>query len=169
MREIDFFFYILYIIDSMKRLMFGLLVIVTVVGSAGCIREASDTGSSGSVSGYTTKDVQGGRVSELKKEDSVVGTGDEAISGKEVTVQYVGTLTDGTKFDSSVDHGKPFTFTLGSGQVIKGWDQGVLGMKVGGKRKLTIPSELGYGARGAGGVIPPNATLVFEIELLGVK
>jgi peptidylprolyl isomerase/FKBP-type peptidyl-prolyl cis-trans isomerase FkpA len=106
---------------------------------------------------------------ELKIEDLVVGTGTEAVSGKSVTVHYTGTLTDGTKFDSSKDRGEPFTFNLGAGEVIKGWDQGVVGMKVGGKRKLTIPSELGYGTQGAGGVIPPNATLIFEIELLGVK
>jgi len=97
-----------------------------------------------------------------------VGTGDEAKSGQTVHVHYTGWLTDGTKFDSSVDRGKPFSFRLGAGMVIKGWDQGVAGMKVGGKRKLTIPPELGYGQRGAGGVIPPGATLVFDVELLSV-
>ena len=106
---------------------------------------------------------------ELQIEDKTVGTGDEAVAGKNVTVHYTGWLTDGTKFDSSKDHGQPFTFQLGAGQVIKGWDQGVLGMKVGGTRKLTIPPSLGYGANGAGGTIPPNATLVFEVELLGVN
>ncbi|MCP3059179.1 FKBP-type peptidyl-prolyl cis-trans isomerase [Myxococcus sp. K38C18041901] len=105
----------------------------------------------------------------LKVEDSKVGTGAEATAGKSVTVHYVGTLTDGKKFDSSRDRGQGFTFRLGAGQVIQGWDQGVAGMKVGGVRKLTIPPELGYGARGAGGVIPPNATLVFEVELLDVR
>ena len=105
----------------------------------------------------------------LNIEDLKVGNGAEATSGKRVEVHYTGWLTSGQKFDSSVDRGKPFTFQLGAGQVIKGWDQGVAGMKVGGKRKLTIPPDLGYGARGAGGVIPPNATLVFEVELLGVK
>lgn len=108
-------------------------------------------------------------VTELKIEDMKKGTGAEATSGKSVSVHYTGWLTDGKKFDSSVDRGQPFEFTLGAGQVIKGWDQGVAGMKVGGKRKLTIPPTLGYGERGAGGAIPPNATLVFDVELLGVK
>lgn len=106
---------------------------------------------------------------ELKIEDIVVGTGDEAVIGKKVTVNYSGTLIDGTKFDSSYDRGVPFSFTLGMGEVIKGWDEGFAGMKIGGKRKLTIPPELGYGATGAGGVIPPNATLIFEVELLKVE
>ena len=96
------------------------------------------------------------------------GTGPEAKAGAQVRVHYTGWLTDGKKFDSSKDRGDPFSFKLGGGQVIKGWDEGVAGMKVGGVRKLTIPPTLGYGARGAGGVIPPNATLVFEVELLGV-
>src|SRR5262245_52589719 len=106
---------------------------------------------------------------ELQIQDLRPGTGAEATAGKTVSVHYTGTLTDGKKFDSSHDRGKPFNFKLGAGQVIKGWDQGVAGMKIGGLRKLTIPPELGYGARGAGGVIPPNATLIFEVELLGVQ
>src|SRR5213083_666661 len=106
---------------------------------------------------------------ELEIENLKVGDGAEAVAGKVVSVHYTGWLLNGTKFDSSVDRGQPFQFTLGAGQVIQGWDKGVDGMKVGGKRKLTIPSEMGYGARGAGGVIPPNATLVFEVELLGVR
>ena len=104
----------------------------------------------------------------LVYEELVVGDGAEAAHGQKVTVHYTGWLTDGTKFDSSKDRDDPFSFGLGHGQVIKGWDEGVMGMKVGGKRKLTIPPELGYGARGAGGVIPPNATLVFEVEVLAV-
>ena len=105
----------------------------------------------------------------LKYIDEKVGTGASPTAGKKVTVHYTGTLVDGKKFDSSVDRGQPFQFVIGVGQVIKGWDEGVLTMKVGGKRKLIIPAELGYGARGAGGVIPPNAELHFDVELLGVE
>lgn len=105
----------------------------------------------------------------LQIEDLSPGTGTEATEGRTVSVHYTGALTNGEKFDSSLDRGRPFEFTLGAGRVIKGWDQGVRGMKVGGKRKLTIPPELGYGARGFPPVIPANSTLVFEIELLGVK
>jgi FKBP-type peptidyl-prolyl cis-trans isomerase FkpA len=115
-------------------------------------------------------------ITTLQKNDTVVGTGAEATAGKSVTVHYTGWLYNesaqdhkGTKFDSSVDRKEPFDFNLGAGMVIQGWDQGVAGMKVGGKRTLTIPPAMGYGARGAGGVIPPNATLVFDVELLGVK
>jgi FKBP-type peptidyl-prolyl cis-trans isomerase FkpA len=115
-------------------------------------------------------------VTELEITDHVVGKGSEAIAGTNVTVHYTGWLYDpnkpeghGTKFDSSVDRGEPFTFLLGGGQVIRGWDDGVLGMKEGGKRTLIIPSSLGYGSHGAGGVIPPYATLVFDVELLSVK
>jgi FKBP-type peptidyl-prolyl cis-trans isomerase FkpA len=102
-------------------------------------------------------------------EDLTVGEGAKAERGHSVSVHYTGWLTNGSKFDSSVDRGEPFEFTLGIGQVIRGWDEGVQGMLIGGKRKLTIPPDLGYGEYGAGGVIPPNATLVFEVELLGVR
>lgn len=106
---------------------------------------------------------------ELKIKDLVVGDGQEASVDQKVSVHYTGWLMDGTKFDSSLDRNKPFEFTLGAGQVIPGWDQGVQGMRIGGKRELVIPSDLAYGARGAGGVIPPNATLRFEVELLDVS
>ncbi|MDE2600594.1 MAG: FKBP-type peptidyl-prolyl cis-trans isomerase [Rhodocyclaceae bacterium] len=102
-------------------------------------------------------------------EELVEGSGATAAAGQTVSVHYTGWLTDGTKFDSSKDRNEPFEFPLGKGWVIRGWDEGVQGMKIGGTRKLTIPAELGYGARGAGGVIPPNATLVFEVELLELR
>ena len=108
-------------------------------------------------------------MSELEIEDKIVGDGEEAVAGQTVEVHYTGWLTDGTKFDSSHDRNDTFSFKLGGGQVIAGWDQGVAGMKIGGSRKLTIPSDLGYGERGAGGVIPPNATLVFKVELIGLS
>jgi len=104
----------------------------------------------------------------LQYDDLTVGAGAVARAGQYVTVHYTGWLTNGRKFDSSLDRGDPFGFNLGRGQVIAGWDEGVQGMQVGGKRKLTIPPELGYGQFGAGGVIPPNATLVFAVELLAV-
>jgi FKBP-type peptidyl-prolyl cis-trans isomerase FkpA len=115
-------------------------------------------------------------ITNLQIVDTKMGAGNEAARGKQVTVHYTGWLYDeaaadhhGRKFDSSRDRSEPFSFSLGAGMVIQGWDQGVAGMKVGGQRTLVIPSSLGYGARGAGGVIPPNATLVFDVELLGVK
>ncbi len=115
-------------------------------------------------------------MSEFIKTDTKLGTGAEAIAGHDISVHYTGWLFDanaadhkGKKFDSSRDRGQPFDFPLGAGHVIKGWDQGFAGMKVGGQRTLTIPANMGYGARGAGGVIPPNATLIFDVELLGVR
>ncbi len=105
----------------------------------------------------------------LKYEDTIQGDGDVAEAGQNVSVHYTGWLTTGSKFDSSVDRNEPFSFVLGRGMVIRGWDEGVQGMQVGGKRKLTIPPHLGYGAAGASGVIPPNATLIFDVELLAVN
>jgi FKBP-type peptidyl-prolyl cis-trans isomerase FkpA len=118
----------------------------------------------------------GGSVAELERIDIVAGSGTVATSGSDVSVHYTGWLYDenapqqrGMKFDSSVDRGQPYTFLLGAGQVIRGWDEGVAGMKVGGKRTLKIPADLGYGSNGAGGVIPPGASLVFDVELVDVK
>src|ERR1700730_13344682 len=128
-------------------------------------RAQTDTSSPTKVTGKPKSTSSG-----LQYWDITVGTGATANAGKTVTVHYTGWLDKGgKKFDSSVDRGQPFMFQLGAGQVIKGWDEGVSGMKVGGKRQLRIPPELGYRARGAGGVIPPNATLIFDVELLAIK
>lgn len=156
---------------------FGLLVLVVAIffiwkNNQGFSEiKQSQAGASATAIRESTEGLDGNKadMQDLKIEDIKVGTGDVAASGKKVTVNYLGTLTDGTKFDSSYDRGVPFSFNLGASEVIRGWDLGVSGMKVGGKRKLTIPAELGYGTRGAGADIPPNATLVFEVELLKVE
>jgi FKBP-type peptidyl-prolyl cis-trans isomerase len=140
-----------------------------IAGTALCVLPlaglalASD-GNSAAGGSEWKKSASGLEIQEIK-----VGDGAEAKAGTTVEVHYTGWLVNGTKFDSSVDRGKPFSFRLGAGEVIQGWDEGVAGMKVGGNRKLRIPPEMGYGARGAGGVIPGNATLLFDVELLGVR
>jgi FKBP-type peptidyl-prolyl cis-trans isomerase len=141
-----------------------LFLILGLFALAGCSSPPGATQSQpgGSATEFTMNDG-------LKYTDEQVGTGAVATSGRTAVVHYTGWLLDGTKFDSSVDRNQPFSFPLGAGQVIKGWDEGVQGMKVGGKRTLIIPPALGYGARGAGNVIPPNATLKFEVQLLDVK
>lgn len=148
---------------SMKRNAW-VAALVLALAMAGCQKD--EAGADGSQAEKGSTDVAS---SNLKIEDLQVGSGDSPKPGDVVSVHYTGWLENGTKFDSSVDRGEPFEFVIGQGQVIRGWDEGVMTMKEGGKRKLTIPSELGYGARGAGGVIPPNATLIFEVELLDVK
>ena len=142
----------------------GAAVVAALV--AACAQSQAPSGGGGSsASGGQDVTIASG----LKFTDTKVGTGAEAKAGQTAVVHYTGYLTNGTKFDSSKDRGQPFSFPLGGGRVIKGWDEGVQGMKVGGTRTLLIPPQLGYGARGAGGVIPPNATLVFEVELLDLK
>lgn len=152
--------------SAIKKTSLGLMLLLAI---AGC--QAQSNSSNAKETAQMTANV-----TELKKIDTVVGDGREAEIGFNVTVHYTGWLYDaskedhkGKKFDSSLDRNSPFNFFLGGGQVIQGWDEGVQGMKAGGKRTLIIPSEMGYGARGAGGVIPPNAVLVFDVELLGVK
>jgi len=147
-----------------QRFVALLIALAVLVVASGC-GNADKSSSSGptKVSGQPNTTASG-----LQYWDLVVGTGAPASAGSQVRVHYTGWLTNGEKFDSSVDRGQPFSFPLGEGQVIKGWDEGVAGMKVGGKRQLRIPPELGYGASGAGGVIPPNATLIFDVELIDV-
>jgi FKBP-type peptidyl-prolyl cis-trans isomerase len=152
---------------SLKSLFIAVMAITL---TSACTKKADQPAQTETTQSASAPATEQTATSETKVEsvDSVVGKGAEAVSGKSVTVHYTGTLKDGTKFDSSVDRKEPFTFSLGAGQVIKGWDQGVVGMKVGGKRKLTIPAELAYGAN-AVGAIPANSTLIFDIELLEVK
>lgn len=155
-----------------KSTIIGIIVFILVVGAASLfIFNIFPTGQTKSEPAIeqSMNTTQPSPSADLKIEDIVVGTGAEAKSGDTVTVHYTGTLTDGKKFDSSVDRNEPFTTQIGVGGVIQGWDQGIPGMKVGGKRKLTIPPELGYGEQGAGADIPPNSTLIFEVELLDVK
>jgi FKBP-type peptidyl-prolyl cis-trans isomerase len=150
-----------------KPVFVAIVVVCAVLAVAsGCGSKSNTAAGPGptKVSGPPTTTASG-----LQYWDIVVGTGTTAVAGNLVSVHYTGWLTSGEKFDSSVDRGQPFSFPLGAGQVIKGWDEGVAGMKVGGKRQLRIPPELGYGAGGAGGVIPGNATLIFDVELLNVS
>jgi len=156
----------------MKKFLGVMILVILVLGLAGCsgddMKDASATNNAaGSSADEVTKDTK--EAKEMVIEDIVIGEGEEAVAGKLISVHYTGTLEDGTKFDSSVDRGIPFEFTLGAGQVIEGWDKGFDGMKVGGQRRLVIPPEMGYGEFGAGDVIPPNATLIFDVELIGVR
>jgi FKBP-type peptidyl-prolyl cis-trans isomerase FkpA len=144
------------------------------LGLGACQAESDPANAENTTAKETVKMAE--NITELQKIDTQVGTGREAEPGFNVTVHYTGWLYDptakdgkGKKFDSSLDRGQPFNFYLGGGQVIQGWDEGFAGMKIGGKRTLIIPSEMGYGARGAGGAIPPNANLIFDVELLAVK
>ncbi len=145
-------------------------LIVVIVGAVALLQASSKPKVAQATSTPASQASSSGSSDKLQITDEKVGTGDEAVAGKSVSVSYTGTLSDGTVFDSTAkDGGKPFTFTLGAGQVIKGWDEGVVGMKVGGVRKLVIPPDLAYGSQGAGSTIPPNATLTFEITLLSVQ
>jgi FKBP-type peptidyl-prolyl cis-trans isomerase len=143
--------------------------IIILAGVHYMTTKSKDVSSTSNTSTTNTTTMSETTIGGMKVVDEVVGTGDEAVTGSNVTVHYVGTLTNGTVFDASRNHGNDgFTFALGAGQVIKGWDEGVKGMKVGGKRKLTIPPEMAYGSRAIGNIIPANSTLVFEVELLKV-
>ncbi|MEI6222144.1 MAG: FKBP-type peptidyl-prolyl cis-trans isomerase [bacterium] len=149
----------------MKRFIGTLALVLGLLVLVGCVQ----TTGSETKTPSTTKEATVKPTADLQIEDIVVGTGASPVAGKKVTVHYTGTLTDGKKFDSSRDRNQPFSFVIGKGQVIEGWDIGVLSMKVGGRRKLTIPSELGYGKTGYPPVIPANATLIFDVELLSVE
>ena len=147
--------------NAQRFVLFPILLAVLTMTSG---QAQNDNSKPSKVDGEATKTASG-----LEYWDLKAGTGETAVKGQMVRVHYTGWLTDGKKFDSSVDRGEPFEFSLGAGEVIKGWDEGVAGMKVDGLRQLRIPPELGYGARGAGSAIPPNATLIFEVKLLGVS
>jgi FKBP-type peptidyl-prolyl cis-trans isomerase len=157
-----------------KNLIIGLVAVIVLIGGVYYFSQADEVAKtaggsstaalSSETNNQTNFDIQGMKIEILQQ-----GTGEAVKNGDKVTVNYVGTLEDGTKFDSSIDRGQPFVFTPGEGSVIKGWELGVVGMKVGEKRKLTIPPEMAYGSQGAGGVIPPNATLTFEIDLLAIN
>lgn len=146
-----------------------IVVALLILAGGGYLVWSAMSNSTATVAGLPDTSGTTTTASGLQIKDVTVGTGAEATPGSTVNVHYTGWLQNGTKFDSSVDRGEPLSFNLGQGGVIQGWDEGVAGMKVGGKRILVIPPELGYGAQGAGGVIPPNATLIFEVELLGVQ
>ncbi len=150
-----------------KSMLMASALMIAILAMTGCNADSKTS---------TKETAMTQNVTELIKKDTVLGEGREAEAGFNVTVHYTGWLYDpskadgkGTKFDSSLDRHEPFVFFLGGGQVIQGWDEGFAGMKVGGKRTLTIPPHMGYGVHGAGGVIPPNATLIFDVELLGIK
>ena len=157
---------------NQKRIhLFVLFALIALAGGCGGSEKSGGSNSSGGGAPASPAKVSGApttTASGLQYWDIVTGSGDTAVPGKPVSVHYTGWLTTGEKFDSSLDHGKPFVFTLGAGQVIPGWDEGVAGMKAGGKRQLRIPPALGYGDSGAGGTIPPKATLIFDVELLEV-
>ena len=150
-----------------RNMIIGIVVIAIILLGVFLFQQRQNITTDTSMTTEDTQAPAAETVTELKKEDTVVGTGEEAKAGDKVQVHYTGTFADGKQFDSSVGRA-PFEFTLSAGQVIKGWDLGVEGMKVGGKRKLVIPSSLGYGAAGAGGVIPGGATLYFDVELLKI-
>jgi FKBP-type peptidyl-prolyl cis-trans isomerase FkpA len=152
------------------------LALVSAVAAVFIVRSAITLALAADIAPTLPQSKSDAKMAQLQISDSTVGTGAEAVSGKTVVVHYTGWLYDpaapdkkGRKFDSSVDRGQPFTFPLGARRVIRGWDEGVAGMRVGGKRTLVIPPDMGYGSRGAGGVIPPDATLLFDVELLGVR
>ena len=153
---------------GVEKLIIVLLLLVAVTIPA-CSQKEIKSGGEQPATGQTASAGMVTTPSGLAYQDLVPGSGPSPTSGRLVRVHYTGWLQDGTKFDSSLDRGQPFEFPIGTGQVIPGWDEGVMTMKVGGKRKLVIPSQLGYGASGAGGVIPPNATLIFEVILLDVQ